>query len=250
MNLTIIYSLLVSIMICLADNVYSQEKVLPVYDKQKLAVPDDWLVKRVNSVSAVYKDKYGNMVLSNGLVSRTFTLHPNTATVELENLHTGESFIRAIKPEAEIQINGIHFRIGGLTGQKIMNYILPEWYPSINSDPSSFQMQSYDVKPVSERFPWKKHKEWLSDDVSWPAHGLQLVFNYVASGEMISILNNTKESTGKFDFLKEVLIKVHYELYDGVPIFCKWITVENKSGQQIRIRQFAMSWQQMGYRVF
>lgn len=153
MNLIFALSLLVSIMICPAVYTHSQENALPVYDKQKLAILDDWLVKKVNSVSAVYQDKYGNLVLSNGLVSRTFTLNPNTATVELENLRTGESFLRAIKPEAEIKINGINFKIGGLTGQKVMNYILPEWYSSLSSDPSTFQMNSYEVDPVSERFP-------------------------------------------------------------------------------------------------
>jgi hypothetical protein len=238
MNLTIVRSLLVLIMMCPAVNIFSQEKELPLYEKQKLVVQDDWLVQKVNSVSAIYKDKDGNLVLSNGLVSRTFTLKPNTATVELENLHTGESFLRAIKPEAEIKINGINFRIGGLTGQKIMNYILPEWYSSLTSDPASFQMICYEVKSVSERFPWKKHNEWLSDRVSWPAPGLQLVFTYMASDELIINLTGTKGGKEKYDYLKKVMVKVHYELYDGLPVFCKWITVENNSGQQLTVNSF------------
>jgi hypothetical protein len=234
----LICTFLILIMISPSNNLFSQEKAIPLYDKQKITVSDDWLVKKVNSAAAIYKDKYGNLVLSNGLVSRTFTLHPNTATVELENLRTGESFIRAIKPEAEVQINGNKFIVGGLSGQKIMNYILPEWYPSLTADPASFQMISYEVNPVGERFPWKKRKEWISDDVSWPAQGLHLVFIYKASDELISNLYRTKKGSEKYDYLKNVMIKVHYELYDGLPVFCKWITVENKSDEQIMINTF------------
>jgi hypothetical protein len=234
----LIHTFLIAILISPSYDLFSQEQTLPLYDKQKLAIADDWLVKKANSKSAVYKDKYGNLVLSNGLVSRTFTLHPNTATVELENLRTGESFIRAIKPEAEVQINGNKFIVGGLTGQKIMNYILPDWYPSLTADPASFQMTSYEVEPVSERFPWKKRKEWISADISWPAHGLHLVFIYRASDELIGNLYRTNKGAEKFDYLKNVTIKVHYELYDGLPVFCKWITVENKSDEQIMINTF------------
>ena len=234
----LVRTFLILIMISPSYNLFSQEQTLPLYDKQKLAIADDWLVKKVNSVSAVYTDKYGNLVLSNGLVSRTFTLHPNTATVELDNLSTGESFIRAIKPEAEVQINGNKFSVGGLSGQKIMNYILPEWYSSLKSDPASFQMTSYEVNPVSERFPWKKRKEWISDDVSWPAHGLHLVFIYKASDELINKLHRKSIKENKSDYLKNVTIKVHYELYDGLPVFCKWITVENRSDEQIMINTF------------
>ena len=238
MKLSIFSSLVILNLICPAFNLFSQEKVLPHYEKQKIAIHDDWLVKKVNSTATVYKDKYGNLVLSNGLVSRTFTLQPNVATVELDNLRTGESFLRAIKPEAEIQIDGINFKIGGLTGQKVNNYFLPEWYSLLSAEPFSFKMVSYEAKPVSERFPWKKRMEWLSKDVQWPTPGLHLIFSYEASNELINDLNLVKGEKEKFDYLKGVMVNIHYELYNEVPIFCKWITVENKSGQQITINTF------------
>jgi hypothetical protein len=106
MKSSIFCSLLVLNLICPAFNIFSQEKVLPLYEKQKIAIHDDWLIKKANSTAAIYKDNYGNLVLSNGLVSRTFTLQPNVATVELDNLRTGESFLRAIKPEAATRSMG------------------------------------------------------------------------------------------------------------------------------------------------
>ncbi|NQU50945.1 MAG: alpha-galactosidase [Bacteroidetes bacterium] len=33
-------------------------------------------------------------------------------------------------------------------------------------------------------------------------------------------------------------MNVHYELYDGLPVFCKWITVENQSGKPISVNKF------------
>jgi hypothetical protein len=51
---------------------------------------------------------------------------------------------------------------------------------------------------------------------------------------------NKKQPTGKtITFLytsnvaavKDVQVKVHYELYDGLPLVVKWISVENRSSQ-------------------
>ena len=52
-------------------------------------------------------------------------------------------------------------------------------------------------------------------------------------GERNSFMNE-----GDFEdyrYLEDIVVNVHYELYDGLPVFCKWITVENNSGQEIRI---------------
>jgi hypothetical protein len=40
------------------------------------------------------------------------------------------------------------------------------------------------------------------------------------------------------DNLQDVTVSVNYELYDGVPVIRKWITVDNKTTQTIRINSF------------
>lgn len=65
---------------------------------------------------------------------RVFRLGPNAATIALDNLYSGEAFLRAVKPEAIIQINGIKYEIGGLEGQPNHAYLLPEWVDSLKAE--------------------------------------------------------------------------------------------------------------------
>ncbi len=40
---------------------------------------------------------------------------------------TGESMLRAVKPEAKVEIDGMKFDVGGLVGQPDHAYLLDEW---------------------------------------------------------------------------------------------------------------------------
>ena len=77
----------------------------------------DWLLESPGIVSQVTRNDK-TVILSNGLVSRTIRIVPNAATVGLRNLHTGEEYIRSVKPEALLTINGTSYPVGGLSGQK------------------------------------------------------------------------------------------------------------------------------------
>ena len=58
----------------------------------------DWLVTQIKEPVKVEERLAGReIVLSNGLISRTFRLRPNAATVAYDNLMTGQSVIRGIK---------------------------------------------------------------------------------------------------------------------------------------------------------
>ena len=59
-------------------------------------------------------------------------------------------------------------------------------------------------------------------------------------------LTNPNQATGKvvtLEFistlpaLKDILVQVHYELYDGLPLITKWVSVENKSNATITINR-------------
>ena len=149
----------------------SGQNQLPLFEKEKAVSDQDWLLEKAASPSQVYRTSEGYLVLSNGLVSRTFSVAPNGATIGLEHLQTGESFLRSIRPEAEVQIDGITFQVGGLTGQPIHNYLLPEWIPAMKADPLSFKLTGYRVENTKERFPWQKRAGWMSKDLPWPAPG-------------------------------------------------------------------------------
>ena len=158
------------------------------YDKQQLTIGADWLVDPVDAKAGVYRSEEGHLVFSNGLVSRTFTLQPNVATVGLEELRTNTSFLRSVRPEATLSIDGFHFDVGGLSGQPVHNYLLKEWVPRLTADPAAFRMVEYRVENTKERFPWMKRTEWMPKNVPWPAPGKELIFTYRLDDKAIDLL--------------------------------------------------------------
>ena len=66
----------------------------------------DWLIDNQSYKAGVYKNHTGKeIILSNGIVRRVFRLGPNAATIALDNLYSGEAFLRAVKPEAIMVLN-------------------------------------------------------------------------------------------------------------------------------------------------
>lgn len=160
----------------------------PSYEKQKMTVQNDWLVDPINSKTGVYQTPEGHLVFSNGLVSRTFTVQPNVASIELEEMRGNTSYLRSVRPEASVTIDGHPFDVGGLIGQPVHNYLLKEWVPSLKADPGAFKMTSYRVEEIKERFPWKKKSDWMPKDMPWPIPGKELIFTYRLNEEAIRIL--------------------------------------------------------------
>ena len=85
----------------------------------------DWLIDPSPYRGSVQIAADGrSLTLSNGLLRRTIRLFPNAATVALDNLMTGASEIRSVRPEAVVEIDGRRFDVGGLVGQPVHNYLL------------------------------------------------------------------------------------------------------------------------------
>ncbi len=205
-SLRIIMGFVIIICHLIIEPLYAQNiniEGLPVYNKQTIRSKTDWLITNSTPKSAIYKTAEGHMVLSNGLVSRTFTIDPNGATIGLDNLITNESLVRAVSPEAVIWVNGNEINVGGLTGQPIGNYLLPEWIPNMKADPYSLKLISYTSSPIKERFEWNRRTEWSSQQLSWPPKGIELAFTYKADQEIINNFKNLKAE----DSQREVLLK-------------------------------------------
>ena len=184
----------------------------------------DWLINGSSFTSAI-TEKNGFVTLSNGLVSRTISLSPDGATTGFENIMTGNELIRAIKPEAVVAINGKEFRIGGLTGQPVKNYLREEWIPGLKTDSlSKFMLSGYTTGEITKRFEWKKRPEWMPQDMPWPPKGKEADFTYTAKG-------NEVDAAG-------IKVVIHYEIYDGLPLIAKWITINNFRSKEIIIDSF------------
>ena len=84
----------------------------------------DWLIDG-SAYKAVVKvpESKKEIVLENGLARRVFRIASNAATIDLQNLSSGERYLRAIAPEARVKLDGVDYEVGGLKGAPIANYI-------------------------------------------------------------------------------------------------------------------------------
>ena len=184
----------------------------------------DWLIDGSSFKSKVV-EKNGFVTISNGLISRSISLSPDGATTGFSNLMTGNELIRAVKPEAIVTINGKPLRVGGLTGQPVNNYMAEEWIAGLKPDSlSPLKLGGYETDEIDARFDWKKRPQWIPQEMPWPPHGKRIDFTYIPK----------ENSAGAYG----IKIIVHYEIYDGIPLICKWVTVINESEKEIIIDSF------------
>jgi hypothetical protein len=120
------------------------------------------------------------VTLDNGLVRRVIRLTPNAATIAYENLMTGESVIRSVRPEAQVQLDGVKYDIGGLVGQPVHNYLDATWVDKLQAEPGAFRFVGFKSGKTAERFPWKKRAEWMPKDLPWPPPGVSLTLEFAA----------------------------------------------------------------------
>ncbi len=193
---------------------------LPVYDGAKLTFTQDWLVRPVTTPSGVYQSPDGQcLVLANGLIARTFKVSPNLATVSFMRLGNDTEFVRAVKPEASVELDGQKYEIGGLKGQPVANYLDPQWLAEMTAAPSAYEFQGFQTGQTTERLAWKKQLEWMPHDMPWPPPGAALTLSFAGPKSGVAV-------------------EVHYEIYDGIPLLSKWIVVRNGSGQPVRLNTF------------
>jgi hypothetical protein len=197
----------------------------------------DWLLD-VTSFQAQIKtsEERHEVTLDNGLVRRVFRLSPNAATVAFDNLMTGESVLRAVRPEALVELEGIQYDVGGLSGQPVQNFLKPAWLEQLVANPAAFKFKTYRTGRTEARFPWKKRQEWMARDVPWPAPGVSLTLEFVAPETFGSASAEQRASSSNSPALT---VEVHYELFDGLPLFSKWLVVRNGSANAVRLNTFA-----------
>jgi hypothetical protein len=233
---------------------------IPLYSPHP--VLGDWLLGQVSSKAGVYRTEHpGEIVLSNGLVSRSFRMEvapsitagghrqkltaentegteraqrgqlsalsdsavnenhlggaPLAATVALHNLMTGESLLRAIRPEAVIKVDGKELAVGGLEGQPDLAYLTRDWVSKMTPPKNGLEFAGYEVVPTVTALPWKRVRP--APDAAWPPKGVGLVLTFKTA---------------------ELQVNVHYEIYDGIPLMAKWITVKNEVYKPIHINAF------------
>lgn len=182
----------------------------------------DWLIDPTPFRARIARSADGKaVVITNGLVRRELRVDPG-ATVALDDLTRGVSVLRGVKPEARITLDGVEYDVGGLTGQPNYAFLRPEQVDGMQVDPDALRCTGFEVVPVERPFAWKRVRHHDAS-LPWPPSGVGLRMEYAPAEDAAPA---------------GVRVSVHYELYDGIPCFAKWIEVHNESEASITVDGF------------
>jgi hypothetical protein len=182
----------------------------------------DWHLDPTPYRARVERSSDGATVtLDNGLVRRVIRVADGCATIALDDLSGGRGLLRAVEAEATVTIDGVGHRAGGLVGQPNRAFLRPEWLASLRADPDALRLVGFETSEPAERLAWKRVRHHAPDAV-WPPPGKHLRLDFAPPGDD-----------------PPFTVGVHYELYDGLPAFSKWVVVTNRSAAPITVDRFA-----------
>ena len=191
----------------------------------------DWLIKPPTTRAFVQvlpgeKNQSLQIMFGNGLVSRTFLVTDgNLGCISLRRSDKNIEFVRAIKPEVRMRISGGAWtEIGGLTGAPDRAFVTPEWYAMLESKPGAYRLTGMAVGGTVKPYEWQP-KCNAPADIAWPARGQRVTFHFAPPADAVAPLKN-------------VVVDVNYEIYDGIPVIMKTFTVRNTGDEEIVVTQF------------
>ncbi len=194
----------------------AQEQPLPYSGILEQQQTTDWLISPVNEKAGIYYSvNQQQIILFNGLVKRVFTLQPGLACIDYRNLSNNQQLLRAIRPEAEVTINKKTYSIGGLSGQKEQAYLVPGITNKLSVTDSSFRYTGFSIQAIQPQLNWKS-RMWMPEQPK--ASGKSISFHFEGSAT-----------------LKGIAVDVNYEIYDGIPLIVKSVTVRNNTGATLTI---------------
>jgi hypothetical protein len=185
----------------------------------------DWLITPTDQtvtlqVELADDEQSARLALGNGLISRSFYAGDNIACYSYRNLRNGAEFIRAIKPEMRVKLDGIWYDAGGLAGQPERSYLMEAWLEQMRVGTNAFRFDGLRTSRPVERYPWEP--KFNAPDVPWPPKGLRVSMRYVPH-------------EGADQRHKDLKLEVHYEMYEGIPVLAKSFTLENLSGKPVLV---------------
>ncbi len=190
--------------------------LLPLWNPQPATV--DWLLDPSRYRAELKQSADAELVLTNGLVSRVFRLGPAFATVGLREERSGTEWLRAVKPEAIVEIAGKRYPIGGLAGQPNRAFLTSDWVTRMSVMPDAFTFRGFEVGKPAKRLDWKP---LFGIRAPWPPPGVALTLRF-------------RPPAG----LEGIEARIYYELYDGIPVFLKRLELENNGLRTVRIDRF------------
>jgi hypothetical protein len=197
----------------------------PAYPTSVITEERDWLVDDIDTRTALRQLDSRTVALTNGIVSRVFTLAPDWATWDV--VTTKGSALRGVSPEATVTLDGIEYYVGGLVAlkddgrttcpqpfglTKVADNCPTAYFnrsTPMGANSTAFRYAGHTTTAPVAPFPWTPARH--APPVAWPPHGLQLVVNFT-------------NPTAAHALHRAITVSVHYELYDGAPIMTKWLS--------------------------
>eukprot|EP00118_Oscarella_pearsei_P004028 m.16731 g.16731 ORF g.16731 m.16731 type:complete len:733 (+) comp27105_c0_seq1:15-2213(+) len=197
------------------------------------SISNDWLIDDVEDsvqiqhgqttvVGSNEKEMNASTItLTNALISRTFLLEPDLATLGFESIFKGQSIVRALTREGSVGLDGIEYNVGGIIQGGSYAYFNRSKV-TVNVNASAFHYKSYSTAMPQAPFPWTPGTRHSPSDVSWPPKGLQLIFSFVPPPSAPPQHQS-------------IQINVHYEMYVGIPLVAKWISVNCTGSGKVNV---------------
>ena len=190
---------------------------------------EEWLIRPPATASFVQvlqgaMNRDAQILIGNGLVSRTFLVTDNSiGCISMRRSDKDIEFVRAVKPEVRLCLNGNWVDIGGLRGAADNAFITPAWFDTYEARPGCFRLTGMSVGPCVKPYEWHP-KCNAPADIAWPANGRRVTFHFAPPADSTA--------------WQGVTVDVHYEIYDGIPVIMKTFTLNNASGKDVVVTRF------------
>lgn len=190
---------------------------------QNTVVGVDWLVQKITTPVTLTKSGNGLLRLGNGLIYREFSVSPNFATLNFYSIEKDQSLLRAFDAESGILLNNHPYNIGGILCDIPRAYLNRSALSVCKNDEMAFQYVSYKTMDPVAPFPYRPRRG-APKDIIWPPKGLRLDVEF-------------KAPQSAPDLFKRITVIVHYEMYVGMPVLSKWISIysSTKEAQSVMV---------------
>jgi hypothetical protein len=110
----------------------------------------------------------------------------------------------------------LQFDVGGCVGQDTSHYEFfdpSHWLANLTANPAALQYKNYTLGDPEKLFEWTPGARASPKNIAWPPRGKHLQVNFVAPSATS---------------LKDIIVTVHYEIYDSLSALRKWVSVHNE----------------------
>ncbi|MBL8722393.1 MAG: arylsulfatase, partial [Planctomycetes bacterium] len=147
-----------------------------------------------------------------------FTQSPAFAWTSLR--HEGRELLRAVRPCAQLVLDGRAVALGGLLGQRNHAFLSAAERDQLRADPGALVCTGVTETPIAERMRWARTRPAAPDAV-WPPLGTCLTATFAAPP--------TRPE------LQGLVVRWHCEVHDALPLLGVRLEIENRTGRSIEL---------------